>query len=72
MKEFLIKILLFLVLLLVCSFLIGIYCHTNTPIVKIKERVLILGDSHTQNAINDAIFTHSYNYSDGGEPFIYS
>jgi hypothetical protein len=72
MKEFLIKTPLFLVLLFLCSFLLWGYCHTDKPIVETKERVLILGDSHTEEAINDAIFTNSFNYSQGGDPFIYS
>jgi hypothetical protein len=72
MKELLIKTLLFLVLLFLFSFLLWEYCHTDEPIVKIKEKVLILGDSHTEDAINDTIFTNSYNYSQGGDPFIYS
>jgi hypothetical protein len=72
MKEFLIKTALLFVLLFLCSFLLWDYCHTDKPIVETKERVLILGDSHTEDAINDAIFTNSFNYSQGGEPFIYS
>ncbi|KAA6316169.1 hypothetical protein EZS27_033485 [termite gut metagenome] len=72
MKNFLIKIPLFLVLLFLCSFLMWKYCHTDKPIVEIKEKVLILGDSHTECAINDTIFTNSYNYSQSAEPFIYS
>ncbi|KAA6331044.1 hypothetical protein EZS27_020313 [termite gut metagenome] len=72
MKKFLIKILLFLVLLFLCSLLLWKYCHTDQPIVEIKEKVLILGDSHTEDAINNVIFTNSFNYSQGGDPFIYS
>ncbi|KAA6330450.1 hypothetical protein EZS27_020849 [termite gut metagenome] len=72
MKKFLIKISLLFVLLFLCSSLLWKYCHTDKPIVTIKERVLILGDSHTEEDINDTIFTNSFNYSQGGDPFIYS
>jgi hypothetical protein len=72
MKKFLIKLSLFFVLLLLFSFLLWGYCHTDKPIVKMKEKVLILGDSHTEFAINDTIFTNSFNYSQAADPFIYS
>ncbi|KAA6326198.1 hypothetical protein EZS27_024668 [termite gut metagenome] len=72
MKKFLFKIFTFLIILIIISTFIWIFNYTNEPIIEIKEKILILGDSHTECAINDTIFTNSYNYSQSSEPFIYS
>jgi hypothetical protein len=72
MKKFLIKASLFFILLFLCFLLLWEYCHTDKPIIEIKEKILILGDSHTECAINDTIFTNSYNYSKSADLFIYS
>jgi hypothetical protein len=72
MKSFLLQILLFSIVPITFLLFIWIGSHTNKPIVEIKERVLILGDSHTEFGLNDTIFTNSFNYSQGGDPFIYS
>ncbi|KAA6333093.1 hypothetical protein EZS27_018463 [termite gut metagenome] len=72
MKSFLLTILLFFIIPIIIIMSIWVCNYTNSPIIEIKEKVLILGDSHTQDAVNDTIFTESFNYSQGGDPFIYS
>ena len=36
------------------------------------KNILILGDSHTENAINDSIFSNSLNYSASADAYIFS
>ena len=76
MKKFLLEILKYFILVSFLFSLIftAVYFIISTASFDIpKDRnILIVGDSHTACSIDDAIFTHSVNMSQGGTAYLYS
>lgn len=76
-NQWLRKVALFgiLCLLVIFIFVYIYYFQTNALIDFPKEdltSVLIVGDSHLQNGVNDQILRNSYNISASGESYLYS
>jgi hypothetical protein len=76
MKRFIIQVVKYtlitvtvLVVLIGCTLLI--VSKTSFTIRKDKS-IIVIGDSHTQFAIDDAIFTHAINIAQGGTAYLYS
>jgi hypothetical protein len=76
MKKFLFKILIFFILNLVILILLlsTVYFIVSSSSFKVskEKNMLIVGDSHTECAIDDSIFSHSINISQSGTAYLYS
>jgi Ni,Fe-hydrogenase III small subunit len=76
MKRFLVNITFFLsIIIIIMAILIsGTYFVLQTISFKIPNDryIIIVGDSHTECAIDDSIFSHSINMSQSGEAYFYS
>src|ERR1700748_2567174 len=75
MKRFLTKVFLFVLILGVyCGVMFGINLHliNKKPPVIPKKHILIIGDSHTNRAINPKLLSSSYNISLRGQPYCVS
>jgi hypothetical protein len=75
-KKFLFGILLYATLssVILIAALGGVYSIISSSSFKIPEEknIIVVGDSHTQCAINDSIFSRSINISQGGTAYLYS
>jgi hypothetical protein len=76
MKKFLINILIFFTFNLVILILVlgSVYFITSSSSFKIPEEknIIVVGDSHTECAIDDSIFSRSINISQSGTAYLYS
>lgn len=76
MKKFLLGIIQFFIVTAAAeiALLAGALSIVSRASFKIPEdrNILIIGDSHTQCAVNDAIFSHGVNISSGGKAYLYS
>jgi hypothetical protein len=76
MKKFLFNILIFFTLnLIILIFaLSSVYFITSSSSFKISEEknIIVVGDSHTECAIDDSIFSYSINISQSGTAYLYS
>jgi hypothetical protein len=76
MKKFIFQIIKFMTLMMTTIFIMvgGTICIISKASFKITPdiNILILGDSHTETAIDDAIFRNSCNLSQSGTAYLYS
>ncbi|MDR1594034.1 MAG: hypothetical protein LBS43_06055 [Prevotellaceae bacterium] len=76
MKKFISRIRAFTIILtiVVVSFTGGIYFIQSKASFKLPpdKHILIIGDSHTQVTIDDKIYRHAVNVSQGGTAYLYS
>jgi hypothetical protein len=73
MKLFIKKIIVFCVAIgvLLAGF-VALYNYQFLSHEKVEVKTVILGDSHTQNGVNDKLLNWSKNYSNSGESYFYS
>lgn len=74
MKQFIKNISLFIIgLIIITLFVLFFYRYKSNNIhINKSKNVLIMGDSHTQSALNDSIIENSVNISQPSEHFLYS
>jgi len=76
MKQFLQKVSLYstlFILCIICLILIASFFANHTPFtIDRQKNILIIGDSQTECAIDDNIFSRAKNYSTSATPYIYA
>ena len=76
MKKFLINILkyFFVFSMFIVSLFLGTIFIVSSVSYKIspEKNIIIVGDSHTESAIDDVIFSHAINISQSGTAYLYS
>ncbi len=76
MRIFLRKVFLFVILFLsltICLIVIASFFANHTPFaVDERKNILVIGDSQTECAIDDNIFSRAKNYSTSATPYIYA